>query len=144
MQAPTIATLLIALLASAACMAADVDVTVRSSQVTVAPPGARYEIVQSTLAAKATFRLDRYTGRVWELAKTKDDETVWQETRVLDRPQIQAPTRPRFQIFTSGLALRHAFMIDGDTGRTWLLVTGKEKEKDGTDSEYRAWERFSE
>ena len=144
MQAPAIAILLVTLLASAASLAADVDVNVRSSQATTAPPGARFEILQSTIAAKATFRLDRYTGRVWELAKTKDDETVWQETRVLDRPQIQTPTRPRFQIFTSGLALRHTFMIDGDTGRTWLLVTGKEKEKDGTESEYRAWERFAE
>jgi hypothetical protein len=132
------------LLSSATTLAADVDVTVRSPQVTTPAPGARFEIVQSTLAAKATFRLDRHTGRVWELAKTKDDDTVWQETRVYDRPQIQASARPRFQVFTSGLALRHTFMIDGDTGKTWLLVTGKEKDKDGTEFEYRAWEPFAE
>jgi hypothetical protein len=124
--------------------AADIDVTVQSPQVTTASPAARFEIVQSTLAVKATFRLDRYTGRVWELARSKDDETSWQETRVIDRPQIQNPNRPRFQLFTSGLAMRHTFLLDGDTGRTWLLVTGKGKDKDGTEYEYRAWQLFAE
>jgi hypothetical protein len=139
-----LAALLIAVLAALPCVAADVDVNVRSPQLTTTATGARFEIVQSTIAARATFRLDRYTGRIWELAKTKDDDNVWQETRVFDRPLIQAPNRPRFQIFTSGLALRHTFLIDGDTGKTWVLVSAKDKDKDGADFEYRAWQVFAE
>ncbi len=36
-------------------------------QQTTTPVGARFEIVQSELAAKWTFRLDRFTGRVSQL-----------------------------------------------------------------------------
>jgi hypothetical protein len=124
--------------------AADVDVSVRSHQLTTSPPSARYELMQSTLAARWTFRLDRYTGRVWQLARSKDDENVWEEMRVFERPTVQAPTRPRFQLFTSGLAARHTFLLDGDTGKTWLVVTGKRKENDGTETEYNAWQPFAE
>lgn len=144
MRNQAIILLVLALLAAANSSAEDVQVTVQSPQVTTASPTARFEIVQSTLTAKATFRLDRYTGRVWELARTKNDESSWQETVVSERPPIQAPTRPRFQLFTSGLAVRHTFLLDGDTGKTWVLVTGKGKDKDGTEYEYRAWQLFPE
>jgi len=138
---------LTAFIAVGACrfaIAADVDVSVRAPQATSLPPSARFEIVQSTIAARLTFRLDRYTGRVWELVKTKDDDNAWQETRVYERPQIASPTRARFQLFTSGLAARHTFLFDTDTGRSWVLVTGTQKEKDETDTEYRAWQLFAE
>lgn len=131
-------------LVAANSRAADIDVTIQSPQFTTASPTARYEIVQSTIAAKATFRLDRYIGRIWELVRTKEDESTWQETKVYNRPQVQAANRPRFQLFTSGLAVRHTFLLDGDTGKTWILVTGKDKEKDGTEVEYRAWQQFAE
>jgi hypothetical protein len=144
MKSRSIVVLVSALATIQASDASDVDVTVRSSQQTTTPQSARFEVVQSTLAAKATFRLDRYTGRLWELVKTSDDENAWQETRVHKLPQVQSPNRPRFQVFTSGLALRHTFLIDSDTGKTWVLVTGKEKEKDGTEFEYRAWQPFAE
>jgi len=125
-------------------IAADVDVSVRNPQTTTAPPGTRFEIVQSTIAARLTFRLDKYTGRVWELVKTKEDNNAWQETCVYERPQIATPNRARFQLFTSGIAARYTFLIDGDSGKTWVLVTGTEKEKDGTETEYRAWQLFAE
>jgi hypothetical protein len=35
-------------------------------------------------------------------------------------------------------------LLDGDTGKTWILVTGKGKEKDVTEYEYRAWQPFAE
>ena len=136
-------TALLGLLISAA-VAADVDVTVRSHQQTTAPPGARHEVVQSTLAARWTFRLDRFTGRVWQLVKTQEDQNKWDEMRIYDRPQLQNPTRPRFQLFSSGLAARHTFLIDTDTGRTWVIVTGKKRDADGTETEYQAWEPFAD
>lgn len=124
--------------------AADVDVSVQSHQFTTTPPGARYEVLQSTIAARWTFRLDRYAGRVWQLVRTNDDDNTWEEMRVLARPQLQAPTRPRFQLFTSGLAARHTFLFDTDTGKTWLVVTGKRKEPDGSETEYNVWQPFAE
>ena len=105
--------------------------------------GARYEIVQSELAVKATFRLDRFTGRIWELVKTADSDNAWQETEVHAHPLAdKGSSRPHFQIFTSGIALRNTFLIDTDSGQTWTLVTGKSKSADGSEYEYRAWQPF--
>jgi hypothetical protein len=132
------------LLGAVGVYAADVEVTVRSHQATTSPAGSRYEVVQSTLAARWTFRLDKYTGRVWQLVRTKDDDSTWEEMRVFDRPPVPNPSRARFQLFTSGLAARHTFLFDTDTGKTWLVVTGKRKEQDGTETEYNAWQPFAE
>lgn len=107
-------------------------------------PGGRFEIVQSPLAAKWTFRLDRYAGRVWQLVRTKDEDNAWEEMVVFGLAKLQSPSRPRFQIFTSGIAARHTFLLDTDSGRTWTLTTGKAKNKDGVDFEYTGWQSFSE
>lgn len=124
--------------------AADIDVNIRSHQVTTPPSGARFEVIQSTLAAKWTFRLDRYSGRIWMLVKTPDDDNAWEEMPVQERPQIQTPSRARFQLFTSGLAARHTFLLDADTGKSWLIVTGKRKDKEGNDIEYQVWQPFAQ
>lgn len=123
--------------------AADADVQVRSHQMTTSPPSARFELLQSTLAARWTFRLDRFTGRVWQLVRTADDDNTWEEMHVFERPQVQTPNRPRFQLFASGLAARHTFLLDSDTGRTWLVVAGKRKDKEGNDVEVTSWQPFS-
>jgi hypothetical protein len=101
-------------------------------------------MVQSPLAAKRTFRLDRYSGRIWQLVKTSDDDSTWEEMPVIGLPKGQATGRPHLQIFTSGLAARHTFLIDNDTGKTWVVVTGKRKSKDGTEYEINAWQPFAD
>ena len=105
---------------------------------------ARFEILQSLLAAKWTFRLDRYSGRVWQLVKTSDDDNTWEEMPVIGLPKGQNTGKPRFQLFTSGLAARHTFLIDNDTGKTWLVVTDKRKSKDGTEYDVNVWQPFAE
>lgn len=113
-------------------------------QQTTTNAGSRFEILQSPLAAKWTFRLDRFTGRVWQLVVTKNEENSWEEMLVNGSPKIQSPTRPRFQLFTSGLAARHTFLLDSDTGKTWVVVTGTLKDKNGDDFDYNAWQLFAE
>ena len=125
-------------------MATDIDVNVQSHQLTSTPAGARFEVLQSTLAAKWTFRLDRFTGRVWLLVKTADDDNAWEEMQVYQRPETPSPTRARFQLFTSGLAARHTFLIDGDSGKTWVVVVGKRKDKNGKEFEVNAWQPFAQ
>jgi len=88
--------------------------------------GARFEIVQSELAAKFTFKLDRYTGQVWQLVTGKSesgDETNWQETPVQGAPNFAPTNTPRFQIFTSGLAGRFTLLLDTRTGLSWVFTT---------------------
>lgn len=93
-------------------------------QTTTLPPGARYEIVQSPLAAKFTFRLDRYTGQVYQLVKTQDGDLTWQVMLIEEQYDVPNPNRPRFVIFSSGLAVRYTFLMDSDTGQTWVLESG--------------------
>jgi hypothetical protein len=113
-------------------------------QLTSPIAGARFEIVQSPLAARWTFRLDRYAGRVWQFVTTQDANSTWQEMVVIDLPKLQAQTRPRYQIFTSGLAARHTFLIDSETGKTWVLAKAMRTNSDGTQSEYSLWQQFAE
>jgi hypothetical protein len=96
-------------------------------QQTTPPPGARFEILQSQLVARLTFRLDRFTGHVAQLVKTKEDDNAWDEMQVVGLPSIPNPARARFQLFTSGIAARHTFLIDADTGKSWVVVTAKRK-----------------
>jgi len=112
-------------------------------QQTIAPANARYEIIQSELAAKWTFRLDRFSGHVAQLVQTKDGEMTWEDTPVRGLPQITSPSRARFQIFTSGLAAIHTYLIDTDTGRTWQLASGRVKNPDGTENEDVVWQPFA-
>jgi hypothetical protein len=136
-------TLAIALFAVTA-VAAGQEYPSPAHQQTTTNPGSRFELLQSPLAAKWTFRLDRFTGRVWQLVKTTNDDNTWEEMPVIGVPKLQSATRARFQLFTSGLAARHTFLLDSDTGKTWVVVTGKGKNKDGSEYEYNAWQSFVE
>ena len=104
---------------------------------------ARFEILQSSIAAKLTFRLDRYSGRVWQIVKTKDDDITWEEMPVIDLPKSKTASKPHFQLFTSGLAARHTFLIDNETGKTWVVVTSKRTDKDGSEYEINIWQPFA-
>ena len=80
-------------------------------QYTMLPADARFAIVQSQLAAKWTFRLDRFSGEVFQLVKTFDDSNVWEQMEVVGLPRVSTPLRPHFQIFTSGSPARHTFRL---------------------------------
>lgn len=112
-------------------------------QQTTAPVGARFEIIQSELAAKWTFRLDRFTGRVSQLTSSSFDSDGWQGMIVQDLPPTSSVPHAKFQIFTSGIATKHTFLIDVETGKTWMLAASKTTDKDGHELEYDYWEPFS-
>jgi hypothetical protein len=103
------------LLASSAAMA-------EPNQWTATPPGARFEIVQSSLVARQTFKLDNATGRVWAQVTDNNGDFSWESVPVDGLPSVDKPM-PRFQIFCSGMGARWCFLIDAWTGETWLFVT---------------------
>ena len=92
----------------------------QSAVTSTMPASARFEIVQSELAARWTFRLDKWCGRVNQLVSSADEQFSWQNMQV-DGVPICANSS-RYQIFTSGLAAKHTFMIDTQTGVTWQLI----------------------
>ena len=88
--------------------------------VTTVPAGSRYEIVQSTLAARWMFRLDRQKGFIYQIAHTKDDDLVWEQMDVSGLP-VGAASGIHYEIFLSGLAAKFSFLMNLDTGMTWQL-----------------------
>ena len=68
-------------------------------QTTTTPVGARYELVQSEVAAKWTFRLDRFTGKVDLIVRTTSGENAWESMIVQDLPKIARPNKPRFLLY---------------------------------------------
>ncbi|MDE0533948.1 MAG: hypothetical protein OXI01_21240 [Albidovulum sp.] len=101
-------------------------------QSTTQPTDGRYEIVQSPVAAKWTFRLDRQRGNVDQLVETQDGALTWQSMFVLGLPDVSSARKARFTIFASGLAARFTFLIDNQTGQTWVLNSLSDAE-DGSD-----------
>lgn len=87
-------------------------------------PG-RHQIVQSTLAARWTFRLDTFAGRVFQFVKSKDGENLWEEVPVIPKPL--PGTSGRYQIVSSGIAAKFTFLLDTASGRTWELASEKDE-----------------
>lgn len=110
---------------------AQLDATVH--QTATQPTDGRFEVVQSPIAARWTFRLDRYTGQVDQMVESIFGSMTWQPMPVAGLPEIVDADEPRFVLFTSGLAARHTFLMDSRTGNTWMLATlsATEDEPDG-------------
>lgn len=108
-------------------------------QSSLLPANARYEIVGSQLAARWLFKLDRYTGKISQIVHDKNDDMSWEEMDVEHLPTIGTPTRPRFQLFLSGIAARWMFLLDTDTGATWQLSHFDTKKADGTSEDTYLW-----
>ena len=111
-------------------------------QKTTTPNRGRYEIIQSELAAKWTFRLDRYTGIVHQLFETGQGDNTWRVMPVKNLPKIKNPVEPRFLIFTSGIASRHTFLMDTFTGVTWVLRETTISTGEGKEIKVNAWLPF--
>lgn len=79
-----------------------------------------------------------------QFVRTSDDDNTWEEMDVIDLPEVEKPTRPRFQIFTSGIAVRFTLLIDTDTGRTWQVVTSKQKLTSGKEIDVTQWSPIRE
>ena len=102
--------------------------------------GARYEIVQSSLAAKWTFRLDRVCGTVAQLTSTQTETMNWEAMIIYNKSKCSNDGKNRYQLFTSGLAARHTFLMNSETGKTWLLTGFKDKD----DNDFNGWTPFEE
>jgi len=100
----------------------------------------RYEIVQSTLAARLTFRLDKVCGNVGQLVTTRNDGVTWESMIVVGLPKCQADGKIRYQLFTSGLAARHTYLLNTENGKTWQVRSTK----DNLGVETSAWFLFEE
>lgn len=114
------------------------DVNIHAS--TTVGSQSRYEIVQSTLAARWTFRVDKVCGSIGQLVSTKNDGVSWESMLVVGLPKCQSDGKSRFQLYTSGLAARHTFLLNTENGKTWQLRTLK----DNQGNEITGWFQFED
>ena len=98
----------------------------QSSVSTTLATKSRFEIVQSELAAKITLRVDKVCGVVSQMVTTDEGGNLWQYIPMENKPACTSDGRIRFQLFTSGMAARYTYLMNTDTGATWLLVTSSQ------------------
>ncbi len=101
---------------------------------------ARYEIVQSSLAARWTFRIDRVCGVVSQVVIAQSENMTFEQMIVSGLPKCVPDGKIRYQLFTSGLAARHTYLLNTDNGKAWQMRAVKDK--DG--NEFHAWFAFEE
>lgn len=96
---------------------------------------ARFEVIQSPIARKYTFFLDKVEGKVYQLVQTRTGGDSWEEMTIYPKDNLTY-TEPTYQIFIGGFAAADMFLINTKTGRTWVLV------KENGDDNKTFWEEF--
>jgi hypothetical protein len=89
-------------------------------QTSTPPPNARFEIVQSLLNLRDTFRLDRWSGATEILTEGKEAFT-WTSIPFVGPPNV-TPSGSRFQLTLSSVSAKGTYLIDTATGATWVLT----------------------
>lgn len=94
-----------------------------SHEKTNVPAESRFEIVQSSLAAKITLKVDKYLGVVYQLVEDNAGEWSWSRILKLPHPLDKNPSvdKVNYQVFTSGKAAKFTFLLNVNTGATWTL-----------------------
>ena len=106
----------------------------KNHAVSTSPTGGRFEIIQSPVTHNLTFRLDKYTGEVYQYTITPNstmdkNEPVWQK---IENPQLdiinmdRKAKEIRFQLFMGGMSLWDCYLLDIKTGVTFFLCKIKE------------------
>ncbi|HMT75149.1 MAG TPA: hypothetical protein PKA77_13840 [Chitinophagaceae bacterium] len=91
----------------------------------------RYSIIQSTLAAKGTYKLDSYTGDVYQMVLSSNGNETWD--KLLRQPHsildTQFDNSTNYTLFLSPLAMRFTYLMNVNTGATWQLVQDPKSEE---------------
>ena len=84
----------------------------------------RYQIVQSSIAARGTYKVDTYEGNVYQLVVDKNNNETWELLRRIGNGtnDNQVNGQRNYEIFLSTLAMRFTYLINLNTGATWQLV----------------------
>ena len=87
------------------------------------PDSSRFEVVQSPLLAKLTFRLDRFTGDTWQFVTTNDNSYAWERISRIPVPNdTKVPKKVNYQIFLSGIRAQITVLINTNTGASWYIA----------------------
>jgi hypothetical protein len=95
-----------------------------AAEKTSVPADSRYEIITSNLAVKGTFKLDKFTGDVFQLFENDDKSPYWKKMERRNHPRdvLVKNNRVNYQIVTSDLAMKCTYLVNINTGATWVLT----------------------
>ena len=112
-----------------ACIIAITSLADDKRAVKTSTEGGRYEIVQSEIVRRLTFKLDKFTGRTYQMVKTSYDDMTWEEVRWRGQPEdTDKEEQISFQLFLGGIMARDCILINIHTGETWMLYQESEAE----------------
>ena len=84
----------------------------------------RFEIIQSPLEKKYTFKLDKKTGETWHL-QGNIKSIHWHKMPTIADDINYEEHNINYQIFLGGDDLNDCFLINIHTGKTWVLLPDK-------------------
>ena len=103
--------------------------------VSTSQTGGRFEIIQSPKARRLTFKLDKYTGDIFQLVRNEEKELVWRKLLnfELDLLNIFLPEKVEekisYQLFMGGMAISDCFLLNIHNGDTYRLYEDSESEE---------------
>ena len=102
----------------------------QSPVATAGLPSSRYEIIGTfdSNEIPTTFRLDKFTGRVYRLDYCERGRPCWKELSPSDLPKF-SDTKVRYQLFLNAGPFMRILLIEIDSGQTWSLGGEKGSEK---------------
>lgn len=96
----------------------------KTQEISLKANAPRYQIVQSSIAARGTYKVDTYEGKVYQLVVDRSNNETWEllkRTGNYDNDN-QVSGQRNYEIFLSTIAMRFTYLINLNTGATWQLV----------------------
>jgi hypothetical protein len=89
--------------------------------------GGRWEFFMSDVAVRYTFKIDKFTGDVFQYVKREDETYTWQIVeKYRNVNDIVKENVINYQLFSSGQGIRYTFLLNTNSGLTWKLVSTKD------------------
>ena len=103
----------------------------KTQEISLKSNSPRYQIVQSSIAARGTYKVDTYEGNVYQLVVDNKNNETWELLRRIGNSNIdnQINGQRNYEIFLSTLAMRFTYLINLNTGATWQLVQDPDTEE---------------
>lgn len=99
---------------------------VKDSNLTIALTNSlpRFQIIQSTIAARGTYKLDSYSGDVFQMVVDKNNNETWQLLRKYghENSDKNVMGHRNYELFISTIAMKFTYLLNVNTGSTWQLV----------------------
>lgn len=83
--------------------------------------GGRFEIIQSNIKRSLFFKLDKYTGDVFQYVLDSEGRGTWQRIDILGKTYTDNNTTISFQLFLGGIAVADCILLDINSGDTYKL-----------------------